>query len=160
MAEGMATTDDLAMIPSPDVAAQEVALADGTKMPLVESPATNNQQLSSLQLEVSPSSSLSRAEQLSQDIIASADKQAAELRGALSSLAATYKVIVCLTLAPKDRVSSVVQRGNLILLIHLLFHRKNSTLLLPRSAPWRNNCKRLPLNLKICANSCANAMLS
>jgi len=111
MAEGMATTDDLAMIPSPDVATQEVALADGTKMPLVKSPATNNQQLSSLQLEVSPSSSLSRAEQLSQAIIASTDRQAAELREALSNLAATYKVIICLTLAPKDRVSSVMQRG-------------------------------------------------
>jgi len=109
MAEGVATTDDLATVPSPGIASQEVALADGTKMPLVESPATNNQQLSSL--EASPSSSLSRAEQLSQAIISSNDKQALELRKALSSLAATYKVIIYLSLAPKDRVSSLMQRG-------------------------------------------------
>ena len=68
--------------------------------PLVESPAAVNQKSPVLRLEVaSPSSSLSRAEQLSQAIIASSDKQATELREALSSLSAAYKVRISLILS-------------------------------------------------------------
>ena len=117
MVECTATTDDLASSPAPNTAAQEVALKDGTgpivapdkeevdpsaavKAPLAESPAAVNQKSPVLRLEVaSSSSSLRRAEQLSQAIIASSDKQAAELREALFNLSAAYKVIISLILS-------------------------------------------------------------
>ena len=121
--EGMATTDDLVTSPAANTAAQEVALEDGTnplvaqdteevdptaavvvakgaEAPLVESPAAVNQKSPVQRLEVaSSSSSLSHVEQLSQAIIASSDKQAAELREALSNLSAAYKVIISLILS-------------------------------------------------------------
>ena len=86
MVEGTATTDDLALSPAPNMAAQEVALEDWTdplvaqdtegvdptaavvvakdaEAPLVESPAAVNLKSPVLRLEVaSSSSSLSRAE--------------------------------------------------------------------------------------------------
>ena len=124
--EGTATTDDLATASVPDMATQEVALEDGTDLLaaqdvekadpssaaaedggalLVKSPATDSQQTLALRTEVASSSSLSRAELLSEAIIASNDKQAAELRKALSDLSAAYKVLLShLYLAPKDQV--------------------------------------------------------
>ena len=117
MVEGTTTTDDLASSPAPNTAAQEVALKDGigplvapdteemgpaatVEAPLVESPAAVNQKSPVLRLELAPSSSsLSRAEQLSQAIIASSNKQATELREALSNLSAAYKVIISLILS-------------------------------------------------------------
>ena len=124
--EGTATTDDLATASVPDMATQEVALEDGTDLLaaqdvekadpssaaaedggalLVKSPATDSQQTLALRTEVASSSSLSRAELLSEAIIASNDKQAAELRKALSDLSAAYKVLLSyLYLAPKDQI--------------------------------------------------------
>ena len=107
MVEGVATTDDLATVPVLDTATQEVALEDRTDplmiqdvekvnpssidvmakdadAPVIESPI--------LHTEVAFSSSTSRAERLSEAIIASNDKQAMELRKALSDLSAAYKV--------------------------------------------------------------------
>ena len=107
MVEGVATTDDLATVPVLDTATQEVALEDRTDplmiqdvekvnpssievkakdadTPFIESPI--------LHTEVAFSSSTSRAERLSEAIIASNDKQAMELRKALSDLSAAYKV--------------------------------------------------------------------
>ena len=112
--EGTATTDDLATASVPDMATQEVALEDGTDLLatqdvekadpssaaaenedtlLVKSPATDSQQTLALRAEVASSSSMSRAENLSEAIIASNDKQAADLRKALSDLSAAYKVV-------------------------------------------------------------------
>ena len=120
MVEGTATTDDMATASVPDMATQEVALEDGTDLLvaqdveginsssaaakdgdtlLAKSPATDCQQTLALRAEVASSSSMSRAEKLSEAIIASNDKQAAELRKALSDLSAAYKVNFCLHLS-------------------------------------------------------------
>ena len=113
----MATTDDLAAASVPDTATQEVALEDGTDplmiqdvekvnpssiiadAPVIESPAADSQRSPVLRAEVASSSSMSRTEKLSEAIIASNDKQALELRKALSNLSAAYKVNVCLHLS-------------------------------------------------------------
>ena len=115
MVEGVATTDDLATVPVLDTAAQEVALEDRTDTlmiqdvekvnpssidvmakdadtPVVESPVADSLRLPILHAEVVSSSSTSRAERLSEAIIASNDKQAMELRKALSDMSAAYKV--------------------------------------------------------------------
>ena len=115
MVEGVATTDDLATASVPDTATQEVALEDRTDLltvqdvekvnpssvvamtkdanaPLIESPAADSQWSPALRAEVACSSSMSRAEKLSEAIIASNDQQAVELRKALSDLSAAYKV--------------------------------------------------------------------
>ena len=115
MVEGMATTDDLATAPVPDMTTQEVALADGTNLLVAQdmekiNPSSaaakeadaqlvDNQQMLCLRAEVASSPSMSRAEELSEAIIASNDKQAAELRKALSDLSAAYKVNFCLHLS-------------------------------------------------------------
>ena len=113
----MATTDDLATASVPDTATQEVALEDGTDplmiqdvekvnpssiiadVPMIESPAADSLQSPILRAEVASSSSMSHAEKLSEAIIASNDKQAMELRKALSDLSAAYKVNFCLHLS-------------------------------------------------------------
>ena len=115
MVEGVATTEDLATVPVLDTATQEVALEDRTDplmiqdvekvnpssidvmakdadTPVVESPAADNLRPPIPHAEVASSSSTSRAERLSEAIIASNDKQAMELRKALSDLSAAYKV--------------------------------------------------------------------
>ena len=113
----MATTDDLAAASVPDTATPEVALEDGTDplmiqdvekvnpssiiadVPMIESPAADSLRSPILRAEVASSSSISRAEKLSEAIIASNDKQAMELRKALSDLSAVYKVSFCLHLS-------------------------------------------------------------
>ena len=118
----MATTDDLATASVLDTAAQEVALEDRTDLliiqdvekvnpssiaamakdagaPLIESPAADSQRSPALRAEAAASSSMSRAEKLSEAIIASNDQQAAELRKALSVLSAADKVNFCLHLS-------------------------------------------------------------
>ena len=115
MVEGVATTDDLATVPVVDTATQEVALEDITDplmiqdvekvnpssidvmakdadAPVIESPAADSLRSPILRAEVASSSSTSRAERLSEAIIASNDKQAMVLRKALSDLSAAYKV--------------------------------------------------------------------
>ena len=114
MVEGVATTDDLAAASVLDTATQEVALEDGTDplmiqdvgkvnpssiiadAPVIESPAADGLRSPILRAEVASSSSMSRAEKLSEAIIASNDKQAMELRKALS---AAYKVNFCFHLS-------------------------------------------------------------
>ena len=94
----MALKDGTGPLVAPDT--EEMGPAATVEAPLVESPAAVNQKSSALRLELaSSSSSLSRAERLSQAIIASSDKQAAELREALSNLSAAYKVIISLILS-------------------------------------------------------------
>ena len=67
-------------------------MAKDADAPVVESPAADNLRSPILHAEVASSSSTSRAERLSEAIIASNDKQAMELRKALSDLSAAYKV--------------------------------------------------------------------
>ena len=113
----MASTGDLATASVLDTATQEVALEDRTDplmiqdmekvnpssiiadAPLIESPAADSQRSPVLRAEVASYSSMSRAEKLSEAIIASNDQQAAELRKALSDLSAAYKVNFCLHLS-------------------------------------------------------------
>ena len=110
MVEGVATTDDLAAASVPDTATQVVALEDGTDplmiqdvekvnpssiiadAPVIESPAADSLRSPILRDKVASSSFMSRTKKLSEAIIASNDKQAMELRKALSDLSAAYKV--------------------------------------------------------------------
>ena len=76
-----------------------VAMAKDADASLIESPAADGQRSPALRVEVASSSSMSRAKKLSEAIIASNDKQAMELRKALSDLSAAYKVNFCFHLS-------------------------------------------------------------
>ena len=67
-------------------------MAKDADTPVIESPAADSLRSPILRVEVASSSSISRAEKLSEAIIVSNDKQAMELHKALSDLSAAYRV--------------------------------------------------------------------